>query len=47
MVVTVTGSTGTIGSELVRLLSAAGVPVRAIVRDVSCTMSRRPYATRA
>ena len=31
--ITVTGSTGTIGSELVRLLSAAGVEVRAIHRD--------------
>ncbi len=33
MVITVTGSTGNIGSELVRLLSAAGAPVRAILRD--------------
>src|SRR5687767_1767648 len=33
MVVTITGSTGTIGSELVRLLSEAGVPTRAVFRD--------------
>jgi uncharacterized protein YbjT (DUF2867 family) len=33
MVTTVTGSTGTIGSELVRLLSDAGVPTRAVFRD--------------
>ena len=32
MVVTVTGSTGTIGSEVVRLLSAAGAPTRAVFR---------------
>jgi uncharacterized protein YbjT (DUF2867 family) len=32
MVVTVTGSTGTIGGELTRLLSAAGVPARAVFR---------------
>jgi uncharacterized protein YbjT (DUF2867 family) len=31
--VTVTGSSGTIGTELVRLLSAAGAPTRAVVRD--------------
>jgi uncharacterized protein YbjT (DUF2867 family) len=30
MVITVTGSTGTIGSELVRLLSDAGAPTRAL-----------------
>src|SRR2546428_1511193 len=35
--VTVTGSTGTIGSELVRLLSAAGVGARALHRDVRKT----------
>src|SRR5437867_2101995 len=35
--VTVTGSTGTIGSELVRLLSAAGVGTRALHRDVRKT----------
>jgi uncharacterized protein YbjT (DUF2867 family) len=35
MVITVTGSTGTIGGELVRLLAAAGAPVRAIFRDAS------------
>src|SRR5207245_11132071 len=33
MVITVTGSTGTIGSELVRLLSAAEVPARAVFRN--------------
>jgi uncharacterized protein YbjT (DUF2867 family) len=33
MVVTVTGSTGTIGSELVFLLSIAGVPTRAVFRN--------------
>lgn len=32
MIITVTGSTGTIGSELVRLLSAAGAPTRAVYR---------------
>lgn len=32
--ITVTGSTGTIGSELVRLLSDAGAPTRAILRDL-------------
>lgn len=35
MVITVTGSTGSIGEELVRLLSVANVPVRAVLRDVS------------
>ena len=33
MVITVTGSTGTIGSELVRLLSAADTATRAVFRD--------------
>jgi uncharacterized protein YbjT (DUF2867 family) len=33
MVITVTGSTGHIGSELVRLLSAAGTPTRAVFRN--------------
>ncbi len=33
MTITITGSTGTIGSALVRLLSEAGVPIRAILRD--------------
>lgn len=33
MTITVTGSTGTIGTELVRLLSDARVPVRAVLRD--------------
>lgn len=31
--ITATGSTGTIGTELVRLLSEAAVPVRAVLRD--------------
>lgn len=35
MLITVTGSTGTIGSELTRLLSEAEAPVRAILRDLS------------
>lgn len=35
MVITVTGSTGHIGSELVRLLSAAGAPTRAVLRNVN------------
>ena len=34
MLITVTGSTGTIGSELVRLLSDAGVATRAVLRNV-------------
>jgi len=34
-VITVTGSTGTIGSELVRLLSQAGVATRAIARGAA------------
>jgi len=33
MVITVTGSTGTIGNELLRSLSAAGVGTRAVVRN--------------
>ncbi len=33
MVITITGSTGTIGSELVRLLSKAQAPTRALFRD--------------
>jgi len=33
MIITVIGSTGTIGSELVRLLSQAGAPARAVFRD--------------
>ena len=33
MTITVTGSTGTIGTELIRLLSSADVPVRAVLRD--------------
>lgn len=32
MLITVTGATGTIGAELVRILSAAGAPVRAVSR---------------
>lgn len=39
MVITVTGSTGTIGSELVRLLSQAGAPTRAVFRDPSRVQS--------
>jgi uncharacterized protein YbjT (DUF2867 family) len=39
MVITVTGSTGTIGSELVRLLSEAGAPTRAVYRS-----ARNPQA---
>jgi uncharacterized protein YbjT (DUF2867 family) len=39
MVITVTGSTGTIGSELVRLLSAAGAPTRAVFRNARKTQS--------
>jgi len=35
MIITVTGSTGTIGSELVRLLSKASAPTRALFRDPS------------
>lgn len=31
--ITVTGSSGTIGTELIRLLSAADAPTRAVVRD--------------
>ncbi len=34
MLITITGSTGTIGSELVRLLSDAGAPTRAVLRDL-------------
>lgn len=41
MVITVTGSTGTIGTELVRLLSAAHVPVRAVSRG-SGKFARQP-----
>jgi uncharacterized protein YbjT (DUF2867 family) len=37
MVITVTGSTGTIGSELVRLLSEAGAPTRAVYRNAANT----------
>jgi NAD(P)H dehydrogenase (quinone) len=33
MIITVTGSSGTIGGELVRLLSAAGAPTRAVLRN--------------
>jgi len=33
MIITVIGSTGTVGSELVRLLSQARVPARAVFRD--------------
>lgn len=34
MLITITGSTGTIGSDLVHLLSDAGAPTRAILRDL-------------
>jgi uncharacterized protein YbjT (DUF2867 family) len=34
MIITVIGSTGTIGSELVRLLSQASAPARALFRDL-------------
>src|SRR5205809_4436770 len=37
LLITVAGSTGTIGSELVRLLSTAGVETRALHRDVRKT----------
>ncbi len=30
----ITGATGTAGSEVIKLLSAQGVPVRAITRDL-------------
>src|SRR5262249_6458589 len=33
MVIAATGSTGTIGSELIRLLAAAGAPTRALFRS--------------
>jgi len=39
MVITITGSTGTIGSELVRLLSKASAPTRALLRDPNKTQS--------
>jgi uncharacterized protein YbjT (DUF2867 family) len=39
MVITITGSTGTIGSELVRLLSKADAPTRALFRDPRKTQS--------
>jgi uncharacterized protein YbjT (DUF2867 family) len=39
MVITVTGSTGTIGSELVRLLSEAGAPTRAVYRTAKNTQA--------
>lgn len=41
MVITVTGATGTIGTELVRLLSTAHVPVRAVSRSGS-KLPRQP-----
>ncbi len=41
MVITVTGSTGTIGSELVRLLSAARAPTRAVHRSAKNTQPLR------
>lgn len=39
MVITVSGSTGTIGAELVRLLSATGTPTRALFRNASKVQS--------
>jgi uncharacterized protein YbjT (DUF2867 family) len=39
MVITVTGSTGTIGSELVRLLSEGGAPTRAVYRSAKHTQA--------
>jgi uncharacterized protein YbjT (DUF2867 family) len=39
MVITVCGSTGTIGAELVRLLAAAGAPTRAVLRDAGKAQS--------
>ena len=39
MTITVTGSTGTIGAELVRLLSEADIPTRAVLRDFSRAQS--------
>lgn len=41
MIITVTGSTGTIGGELVRLLSAAGAPTRAVYRSTKNTQPLR------
>jgi uncharacterized protein YbjT (DUF2867 family) len=41
MVTTVTGSTGTIGTELVRLLSEANAPTRAVYRSARKTQSLR------
>jgi uncharacterized protein YbjT (DUF2867 family) len=34
MLITITGATGTIGADLVRLLADAGAPTRAILRDL-------------
>jgi uncharacterized protein YbjT (DUF2867 family) len=42
--ITVTGSTGTIGRELVRLLAAAGAEVRAVYRDATQAQSLPPVA---
>src|SRR5919106_1751095 len=41
MIITVTGSTGTIGSELVRLLSAGGAATRAVHRSARNTQALR------
>ncbi len=41
MVITITGSTGTIGTELVRLLSDAGAPTRAVYRSAKNTQALR------
>jgi uncharacterized protein YbjT (DUF2867 family) len=42
--ITVTGSTGTIGRELVRLLAAAGADTRAVYRDADKGQSLPPVA---
>ena len=44
MIITVTGSSGTIGSELVRLLSAEGAPTRAVSRSGKYTQPLRGVA---
>lgn len=44
MTITVTGSTGTIGRELVRLLSEADIPTRAVLRDFSRVRSLKNVA---
>ena len=44
MVFTVTGSTGTIGTELARVLAERDVPVRAVLRDFSKTQQLQNVA---